>query len=143
MGRQYPLENPYDESADLARRSRSWLHTNCSHCHRRSGGSSTTTQMNISAPDHLMALIDTLPAKGNFGLGKAPLIDPGDPYQSVLYYRMATKGAGHMPMVGAKTLDREGMRLIHDWIRALDPATPIAEASNDAEKRGGSPRSLP
>ncbi len=130
MGRKYPLENPYDEMADLALRSRSWLHANCSHCHRRSGGSSTTTQMNISAPDHLMALIDTLPAKGYFGLGKAPLIDPGDPYQSVLYYRMATRGAGHMPMVGAKTLDREGMRLIHDWIRGLDSiTTPIAEAS--------------
>ena len=85
--------------------------------------------MNISAPNHQMAMINTPPTKGFFGLEKAPMIDPGNPYQSVLYYRTATKGAGHMPMIGAKTLDREGMRLVHDWIRTLNPKAPIAEAS--------------
>ena len=26
-----------------------------------------------------------------------------------------------MPMVGAQTLDKEGVRLVHDWIRSMSP----------------------
>lgn len=26
-----------------------------------------------------------------------------------------------MPMVGAQTLDQEGVRLVHDWIRSMSP----------------------
>ncbi|MCZ6672733.1 MAG: hypothetical protein O7C75_07320 [Verrucomicrobia bacterium] len=129
MAKKQPLGNPYDESASVEQRARSWLHSNCSHCHRLSGGTSTTNQMNISAPNDQMALINTPPTKGRFGLENAPMIEPGNPYRSILYYRMATKGAGHMPMLGARTQDREGVRLVHDWIRALNPEVMTAEVS--------------
>ena len=89
----------------------------------------TTTQMNVAVPLDQLDLIGFPPLKGSFGLENASLIEPGNPYRSVLYYRMATKGAGHMPMIGPKTLDREGVRLVHDWIRSLKPQASIPETS--------------
>ncbi len=49
----------------------------------------------------------------------AALLAPGDPYSSVLYYRMAKIGPGHMPHLGSEIVDEQGLRLVHDWIRQL------------------------
>lgn len=124
-----PLADPQDASAPLETRARSWLHSNCASCHRYSGGTGVTAQMNVAASNAQLDLLHTPPTKGSFGLEGAPLIEPGNPYRSILYYRIATKGAGHMPMIGSKTLDREGIRIVHDWIRSLRPDAPIATAS--------------
>jgi glucose/arabinose dehydrogenase/mono/diheme cytochrome c family protein len=124
-----PLSNPYDEAASIETRARSWLHINCSHCHRLSGGSGTTSQMNVAAPVDQLNLIESPALRGEFGIENAFLIEPGNPYRSALYYRIATKGAGHMPMIGAKTIDPNGVRLVHDWIRSLKPETPTPAAS--------------
>lgn len=124
-----PLENPYNKEVSLDQRARSWLHSNCSYCHRVSGGSGVTAMMNRGVPNEKMKLIYSLPEKGSLGLADARLIEPGNPYRSILYYRIATKGAGHMPMIGPKTVDQEGVMLVHDWIRSLIPETPIAKAS--------------
>lgn len=126
-----PLTNPYDESEPIDLRARSWLHSNCSHCHKVSGGSGLTAQMNAAVPDSKLELINYPPTKGYFGLEGAPQIDPGNPYNSILYYRIATRGAGHMPMVGVRTIDKEGVKLIHDWIRSMDPEKPVANVSTD------------
>ncbi|MEM7015034.1 MAG: hypothetical protein AAF585_26545 [Verrucomicrobiota bacterium] len=77
--------------------------------------------MQAAAPLDLMDLVDAEPGKGGFGLDNAKLIKPGDPYGSALYYRCATSGVGHMPMIGAKTIDEKGVRLIRDWITSLGP----------------------
>lgn len=124
---QQDLENPLNANASLDRRARSWLHVNCAHCHRVSGGAGVTAMMNIAVPNERMKVFDSLPEKGNLGMGNAPLIDPGNPYNSVLYYRIATPNAGHMPMIGARTLDQSGIHLVHDWIRSLDPDVPVAK----------------
>lgn len=115
-----PLANPHDETADLDLRARSWLHANCAHCHRVSGGGSVPIQMQASAPLELMDLINIAPTKGVFDLVDAKLIVPGNPNSSVLYYRCATPEVGRMPMIGAKTIDEKGVRLIRDWITSLD-----------------------
>ena len=39
--------NPYDRSADLDRRARSYLHVNCSHCHRFGAGG--TAEIDVRA----------------------------------------------------------------------------------------------
>lgn len=116
------LADPRDEAAPLALRARSWLHANCSHCHRVSGGGSVPIQMNIACSDEELSMFGTLPTKGGFGLDDAKIIAPGDPCNSVLYYRAATAGIGHMPMIGARTKDLPGLRLLHDWIESLDEA---------------------
>ncbi len=116
-----PLASPYDETQSVAARARSWLHANCSHCHRFSGGGSVPIHLTAEAPLDLTGTLGIDPVKGGFGLDAPQLIAPGDPANSVLYYRSATAGIGHMPMFGAKTIDDTGLRALHDWIAALGP----------------------
>lgn len=123
-----PLTNPCDDDEPLELRARSWLHSNCSHCHKVSGGSGLTAQMNAAVSTDGLELVGYDPKRGYFGLGDAPQIEPGNPYRSILYYRIATKGAGHMPMIGMPTVDHEGVRVVHDWIRSMMPETPVPEA---------------
>ena len=78
-------------------------------------------QMQAASPLELMDLVDVTPTKGGFDLGDPKLIVPGDPYRSILYYRSATSEVGHMPMLGSKTIDENGVRLVHDWIESLGP----------------------
>ena len=124
-----PMDNPRDETASLDQRARSWIQSNCAHCHRVSGGAGVVSVLNKAVPNDRMKMIHFPPQKGNFGMGDAPLIDPGNPYNSIFYYRIATKNAGHMPMIGSKTIDQEGVQLVHDWIRSLKPDSNIVSAS--------------
>ena len=124
-----PLTNPYDDDEPLELRARSWLHSNCSHCHKVSGGSGLTAQMNAAVSTEGLELVEHDPKRGYFGLGDAPQIEPGNPYRSILYYRIATKGAGHMPMIGMPTVDHEGVRVVHDWIRSMMPEAPVPETT--------------
>tara|TARA_R110002096_G_scaffold159011_12_gene324678 strand:+ start:5660 stop:7936 length:2277 start_codon:yes stop_codon:yes gene_type:complete len=121
-----PLVSPSDETESLGLRARSWLHANCSHCHRFSGGGSVPIHMNAQAPLDQMNLLGTDPVKGGFGLNAAKLIAPGDPYNSVVYYRAATEGVGHMPMLGCSTVDDAGVLLLHDWIASMGPDRTVA-----------------
>ncbi len=114
------IVDPYAESEPIDLRARSWLHANCSHCHRVSGGGSVAVQMDAQCPPELMDLIDVEPMKGGFGLDAPKLIAPGQPHNSVLYYRAATSGVGHMPMVGARTIDEPGVEALRQWIVSLD-----------------------
>jgi putative heme-binding domain-containing protein len=63
--------------------------------------------------------VEVRPALGTFGIHNAEILAPGDPYRSVLYYRMAKLGPGHMPYIGTKIVDTQGLALVHDWIRQL------------------------
>jgi len=39
----------------------------------------------------------------------------------VLYYRMSKLGHGRMPQFGSQVIDREGVKLIREWIESLKP----------------------
>ena len=117
-----PLPSPYDPRAGLEARARSYLHVNCSHCHRRGAGGTAAFESTYSLPLEKTRLIDQPPVQGEFGVREARVVAPGNPYRSVLYYRMAKLGRGRMPHLGSTRVDRAGLRLIHDWIRGMaDP----------------------
>ncbi len=119
--RPTPLVNPHDPKADLDARARSYLHVNCAHCHRFGAGGSVDMELRFGPPlEHTKAL-EVRPAQGTFGIPGAQVLFPGDPYRSVLYYRMAKLGGGRMPHIGSEVVDEPGLRLIHDWIRQLPP----------------------
>ncbi|MFN0195575.1 MAG: PQQ-dependent sugar dehydrogenase [Planctomycetaceae bacterium] len=123
------LKNPYDESADLEARARSYLHVNCSVCHVvDGGGNSKMVMLSDTKPDE-MKLLNEKPMHGNFGLTDANLVTPGDPFASVLYYRLSKIGRGRMPLVGSNLTDRQGVRLMYDWIAQL----PKAESNGPAD----------
>lgn len=115
--------NPHDTSAALDQRARAYLHVNCAHCHRRGGGGSAPFDVQYSLATEKTALLGTRPTQGSFNMHNAEIVAPGDPYRSVLYYRLAKLGPGHMPQLGSQRVDDAGLKLIHDWIASLKPAT--------------------
>jgi uncharacterized repeat protein (TIGR03806 family) len=113
-----------DPAAPLDARARAWLEVNCAHCHRPDGPARNSGL-------HLTADV-TRPFE--LGIGKPPVaagrgsgnlrydIVPGQPQQSILYYRIAsTDPEIMMPELGKKLVHEEGVALIRDWIASLKP----------------------
>ena len=113
------LVDPYDAKFDLNHRARSYLQVNCAHCHQLGAGGTADIEMRYNIPIEQSKTLEIRPAQGTFDIHGAHILSPGDPYRSVLYYRMSKLGAGRMPHVGSEIVDDRGVRLIHDWIRQL------------------------
>lgn len=121
------LVDPFDQTVDLGQRARAYLHVNCAHCHRFNGGGSARIYLPFDTPIYKTEAVATRPTQGTFGIHDAMIIAPTDPYRSVLYFRMAKSGPGHMPHLGSQFIDQRGLSLIHDWIHLLPPDVNIAE----------------
>jgi uncharacterized repeat protein (TIGR03806 family) len=115
------LVNPYDLAQDLEARARSYLHVNCSTCHVAAGGGNARIQLNLELKREDMQLLGAYPQHQSFGLTAALLVAPGEPERSVLYHRISRRGLGQMPPRGTHVIDREAVRLIHDWIAQMPP----------------------
>jgi uncharacterized repeat protein (TIGR03806 family) len=128
------LADPRDPSADLDLRARAYLQANCAHCHRMHAGGSVLAQMPYDVPLEKTNMVAVRPTQGTFGIHAAQVIAPGDPFRSVLLYRMAKLGAGRMPHIGSTELDRTGIDLIDNWLRRLPRAENQPVASDAAAK---------
>ncbi|MDA1049462.1 MAG: PQQ-dependent sugar dehydrogenase [Planctomycetota bacterium] len=113
------LANPRDPSADQDGRARAYLQTNCAHCHRMHAGGSVLSHMHYDLPLDKTNMVGARPSQGTFGIHAAQVIAPGDPFRSVLLYRMAKLGGGRMPHIGSSEVDRDGVELIYEWIRQM------------------------
>jgi putative heme-binding domain-containing protein len=114
-----PLTDPYDASASLTKRARSYLHVNCAHCHQFGAGGTADIELRYDVDLDQTKTLEVRPVQGTFAIPEAQIVAPADPYRSVLYYRMAKVGTGRMPHIGSEIVDERGLRLIHDWIRQL------------------------
>lgn len=121
------LADPYDASHDLAGRARSWLHVNCSTCHRNGAGGDVPSWFNYDQRIDRMRTVDAKPARGDFGIEAACVIASGDPYRSTLFYRISTEGSARMPHVGSRVVDERGVRVVRGWIESLSAQTNHAE----------------
>ena len=117
------LVSPADSGFTLDRRVRSWLDVNCAHCHGNGGGGTAQFRLRYSLPLDQTGMLSGRLTQGSFGIPMPRIVVAGDPYRSVLYYRMAKLGKGRMPHLGSRFLDRSGLQLIHDWIRGLPPSS--------------------
>jgi uncharacterized repeat protein (TIGR03806 family) len=122
-----------DEAQPLDQRARSYLHANCSHCHRKWGGGNTEFQLLATQELSELGIEGVRPAHGGFFLPEAEVLAAGNPLRSVMFYRMAKLGPGRMPRLGSEVADLDGMRLIHDWIASLTPT--MSETSSLAERQ--------
>ncbi|HEX8911529.1 MAG TPA: PQQ-dependent sugar dehydrogenase [Humisphaera sp.] len=115
------LVDPYDASADLNARARSYLHSNCAICHIDAGGGNAAMELGFTRPQSDMRLIDAKPLHNAFGLPDARLVAPGAPERSVLMHRMSVRGTntGQMPPVSTYATDDRGVALMREWIRSL------------------------
>ncbi|HUG70197.1 MAG TPA: PQQ-dependent sugar dehydrogenase, partial [Pirellulaceae bacterium] len=132
------LVDPHDKSQHLDDRARSYLHANCSMCHHPGGNAIVSFYMNRDLPfDKLNT--DKGTGIGTFGIHNAKLIVPGDPYRSVVTYRMSKLGYARMPYIGSQVVDSAGVALVAKWIRSLsdDPlegaSPPIVAGSAEAK----------
>lgn len=113
------LVDPYDKSADLNRRARSWLHANCSACHVEAGGGNAQMELEFATALEKMRILDTKPVHQTFDLPNAKLVAPGAPEQSVLIHRIGTRGPGQMPPLASTRVDVEGLALMRAWVKSL------------------------
>ncbi|MGD9855018.1 MAG: PQQ-dependent sugar dehydrogenase [Planctomycetaceae bacterium] len=132
---EYPaLPNPYDQSADVDARARAYLHVNCSVCHVDSGGGNSKMVLTHGTPIADTKLVNEKPIHGDFGLADAQIVTPGDPFASVLFYRISKLGRGHMPLVGTNLTDTQGVELFHQWILNLPSGEEEVEAATREEQ---------
>jgi uncharacterized repeat protein (TIGR03806 family) len=92
---------------------RSYLHANCSFCHRPSTGIGS---FDLRVTSSLEGACNAAPRAGTFGLPDAGIIVPGAPGRSVLSARMHRLGAGRMPPLASQVVDTAGAALVDAWI---------------------------
>lgn len=107
----------------LDQRARSYLHANCSHCHRAGGGGGSSGLV-LQAEETDMSKVGvckTSVAAGSGTGGHTYDIVPGDPDASIMAFRMAsTDPEIKMPELPNLLVDDQGLALIRSWITAMD-----------------------
>lgn len=119
--------NYNDNTRPLELRVRSYLDSNCSHCHaidrhcdyrpmrfpfNLTGGSNGNTMMGVcvNTEDY------------SFAPALTKIIQPGNKNRSMLYYRLNTTDESfRMPLHGRTVIHEEGVSLIEQWINSLTP----------------------
>lgn len=113
------LANPYDSTADLTTRAKSYLHANCSVCHVEAGGGNAQIDLEFETALEKMKLVDIRPVHHTFDLPDARLVAPGSPERSVLLHRVSKRGTGQMPPVATNIVDKEAVAMLKEWIEEL------------------------
>jgi putative heme-binding domain-containing protein len=129
------LASPHDTTASQSDRARAYLHTNCAHCHRENAGSAVLSKMYFDLPLEKTNMVGVRPTQGTFSIHAAQVISPGDPFRSVLLYRMSKLGGGRMPHIGSSEVDAQGIQLIHNWIKELPPESAADKTGNEVAAR--------
>lgn len=112
-----------DESQDLNLRARSYLHSNCGHCHRKWGGGNADFILLASLPLKETGALGTRPGQGNLQIAEAKILEAGHPEKSLVHARMSRLGLGRMPHIASNLIDTEAVKLIGQWIREADAKT--------------------
>jgi uncharacterized repeat protein (TIGR03806 family) len=129
-----PLSDPYATTGDVDARARSYLHVNCSHCHRFGGGGSALIDLRYDIPPKDRHTVGQRPNLGTFDLADAQIVAPGRPSSSVMLYRMSKTGRGRMPHIGSQVVDHDGVLLIEQWIRRMHTGVTQSPPSLDGEE---------
>jgi uncharacterized repeat protein (TIGR03806 family) len=115
-------EDPHTGSVD--ERARAWLDINCANCHQLGGPAETSglflefEQMN---PKALGIMKPPIAAGRGSGNHKYTIV-PGHPEESIMVYRINSTDPGvMMPELGRKLIHKEGLDLIRQWIKEMNP----------------------
>ncbi|MBV1907803.1 MAG: PQQ-dependent sugar dehydrogenase [Kangiellaceae bacterium] len=107
-----------DTSATLEQRARSYLHSNCSGCHRQ-GTASDFIDLRYDRSFTQTETCDVVPSVSDLGIADARIIAPGNADASVLLLRMELLGQDRMPPLASLMIDQSATSLIRDWINGL------------------------
>ena len=102
----------------IEQRARSYLHANCSHCHRPQGGGQGTMDLRFGESLKDTATCNAAVTQGNVGAA-SKIVVPGDPTTSAMSLRFHATDSKRMPPVAVSILDPTGSKVIDDWITSL------------------------
>jgi uncharacterized repeat protein (TIGR03806 family) len=108
-----------DKSLPIDVRARSYLHSNCSHCHIKWGGGNAEFKLVVDLPLKELGIVNVNPAHGNFKIDGAKLLVPGQPEKSILLERMKMTTLGRMPHIGSRVVDEQAVQIVSDWIKGM------------------------
>lgn len=113
------LVDPFAD-ASLSTRARSYLHSNCSFCHRPGGTGQGEIDLLFATSLTDTKICNTMPSQGDLGIEGARLVSPANPEQSVLLYRVEHQDANRMPPLASQIVDSKGAELLREWITGLN-----------------------
>jgi hypothetical protein len=117
------LPDPFGDAA-VEDRARSYLHSNCSHCHRKDGGGRGDFSFFRETPESGIGC-DVKPVAGDVGIGvNARVIAPGKPDDSVVVKRMTDRSAYGMPPLAASLVHDDAVALMKTWISGKTACKP-------------------
>ena len=118
---EQPLVDPFGD-ADLDLRARSYLESNCGHCHRSGGhgGASGLVLLASEERPSRFGVCKSPVAAGTGSGGRLHDIAPGRPEDSILVYRMeSTDPKVKMPEIPNLLPHQPGIDLVSEWISAM------------------------
>lgn len=108
-----------DLDASIEERARSYLDSNCSHCHRP-GGVQSFWDARYDTPLDEAGIVNGI-ANNNLGQAEAKIVAPRDWTRSILFKRISVAGQPHsMPPLAKQRVDKTGVGLIAEWIASMD-----------------------
>lgn len=122
MRRRFP--DPADETADVERRARAYLHANCAHCHNP-GDTSTAmpTGLNLDLAETAAINLGVCRRPNAAGRGTGGFsydVVPGHPEQSVMVFRMRSLDPElRMPVIPNNLVHEQGVALVSRWIASM------------------------
>ena len=108
-----------DHSASFSDRARSYLHSNCSGCHRPDGGGGGPADLRFQ-PLEAMNICDVAPEIDNLGIEDARLLAPGHPERSIVAVRLGSVGPNAMPPIGKNLVDIDAAAVLEEFIAGLE-----------------------
>lgn len=119
------LKDLDDVSATLEDRVKSYLDSNCAHCHRAGAPQGRANfDALYTTPMASQGLVDALPAADPLGLTDARLVAPGSAARSVLHERMERLDSYRMPTLASNVPDPDALVIFEAWIHSLPGGTP-------------------
>ena len=112
----------HDETAPVEHRMRSYIDSNCSHCHRP-GGPVDYFDARLGTPLKVQGIVNGM-IQGHFSLGPdGRYLKPGVPNLSALHVRMDNVGNGAaMPPIAKNLVDQSAVDLLEQYITSLTDA---------------------
>lgn len=125
------VEQLTDDAIPLGQRAASWLHVNCSSCHRGAGSAGRAEwDARYDATLAQRRLCEVLPFEPVSGLAQLEaLLAPGSHEHSTLWLRASARDTPFsMPPISSTRVDEAGVALVAEWIDALEsPCPPLGD----------------
>jgi uncharacterized repeat protein (TIGR03806 family) len=125
-----------DESASVENRVRSYLDSNCSHCHQP-GGRFGGWDARFATPVDYQKIVDGVAFNHRGDNPRSRIVRPGDLDFSFLYVRLSSNDRFmRMPPLGRSVVHHDAVKLLSAWIKSLPPLPEDQKLSPATEGEG-------